>query len=330
MVAVKAEQKDSDGNLFNGVEAWSSGYDLAEGETQEIKLGIPHVDFYELEFVDANGGVWAAGEQAVITIEGVYLVVNATASWAQEGNTDKIPLEKIPQRPDGINELPSPLVVGQRYVLLQTDRIHHDREFQALQAQPTLRTVLINSRNVNGICTYSAGYSGTNAAALRNKVFFAPIDNTLETATKLVLYEEGGARTEHNIASSFIPGETHRYLVDGLTYASLVTGTAYVVNVVYQDNSELFPTAVYEPGDWIADSTNSLVHTPGSAAPWAEFGNDSTMPEDKLPFETEEWAKVGNNDSAPPTKFAQFMTHAQYTAIQNKNTSGLIFTTTSA
>ena len=182
--------------------------------------------------------------------------------------------DKLQERNAAVAVLPVPLLIGRRYLTSAENTVQQDKAFQFLQSQPTLRFLNVSATYVNGLYAYSGGYSGPNASALRNKVFFAPQGTHPGSAkpTTLRYYTERGTVRTYSIAQNAVPGEQHRFEVSGLSYAGAVTGQDFFINVVYSDGSMLYPEQTYAPGEYIATSETTLIFAPGVAASWAAQG----------------------------------------------------------
>ena len=69
----------------------------------------------------------------------------------------------VEHRPEPINSLPTPLVTGQRYVLLNSDTILGDLQATILSPQPNLKDIAISVGNVNAIRSSSVAAGGNQA-----------------------------------------------------------------------------------------------------------------------------------------------------------------------
>ena len=206
-------------------------------------------------------------------------------------------------RPTAISKLPVPLVPRRRYVLTAQDSIDQSIRIVALQEQTTLRGIEFPSHAiVNGIRAFIPTFSGNNAAALRGKVFLSLHSVPSSAVTKIHLGTALGGQAEYTVAAASVPGETRLYEVSGLAYADIEPGTGYWVNVEFADGSFVYAPTVVQPGDWTAITAQSVTHTPGSSATWAEFGSPEPLPTNKLPYQVSTWARTGNPDRIPPNK----------------------------
>ena len=212
-----------------------------------------------------------------------------------------------------ITKFPIPLIPNRRYRNTAADSIRQPRLITALNEPPsqTLIGLEINAGNINGIRFYEP----TNATpALRNRAALrlrATPEAGQPTITAFHIGTTIAGMVRHTVASSFVPGVQHVYLISGLTYSSVVVGTAYYILIEYSDGS-YYPSSIrYDPGDWTASSQTILSGTPGAAAPWAENGDASTIPIPKMPTDIPDanlehpaaiWARADNTDPIPPSK----------------------------
>ena len=199
-----------------------------------------------------------------------------------------------------------PFARRRRIIASEPFQIPNPEQVTALQAQPTLRTMSLNTDFVNGVRGFAPNYAGTDATILRNRVVFVTHGNPpadAPTATHLIM-DSGltGTPTEYAIASSPIPGEQHIYLVTGRAYSDLVAGAQYYINIKYSDGSYLYPPTDYIAGDYYAISETELRLNRQSALPFAgQRNHDGTIkvPENFLPFVTADFAKEGFTGELP-------------------------------
>ena len=201
-----------------------------------------------------------------------------------------------------ITELPVPLVPRNQYYLIQPDTIDQSKSAVVLQAQPTLRTATSLTPNFNGVRGFSPTYNGISASTLRNRVVVSFHSTLTSPPSKLMWGTALGRQAEYAVSSTIVPGLQHTYLVTGLSYDDMVRGSTFWFNVQFQDGSWLFPPTQVTAGFWTALTAQSLIGTPGSAADWAQIGDDSTMPPSKLPYQVAVWAREDNDDPIPPGK----------------------------
>ena len=97
-----------------------------------------------------------------------------------------------------------------------------------------------------------------------------------------VVFYAGSTRRTYTVASSFIPGLQHFYLINGLNASAMTIGSSYNYNFQLINGSWAFAPTVYIPGDYSWDGTQWIL-TPGSPAEWAQLGNPAIIPRDKLP-----------------------------------------------
>ena len=168
----------------------------------------------------------------------------------------------LPQRPSE----------GDRFILLREDTVPNDRAVQSVQRQPTLRQVYFGGgvAHPRYLRAYAPNYSGSNAVALRGKVFLVYGGTRTTIASKLVWHRAQLARTEYNVSSTAVPGLPYWYAVAGLTWDSLAPGT-YYANVINDDGAKMFADTQLPIADYTYDGTE-WIHTPGVAAWWAVQG----------------------------------------------------------
>ena len=198
-----------------------------------------------------------------------------------------------------VASLPTPLVIGERYLLDTADILHRPAMITALQEQPNLRGLEINVGQVNAIRTYGPTHATVN---LRNRAVLslhgAP-EGSIPTHVKL---GRTPVTTSYAVSASIVPGIQHTYYISGLTYDSLTPGTTYYVNVLFADGTEVYLAMEVAIGDWTATGLTTLIHTPGIPDSIYLPGNTDPYPVNKLPYQTSPWAQVGNTSRIPASK----------------------------
>ena len=141
-----------------------------------------------------------------------------------------------------------PLVINTNYLLTADDTIRQDARITALQEQVgTLRGIELNQGNVNGVRATAPG-AGTVADfqdRVRVVLHATPAAGKEPVRLWLGTTIAGAVSTSYAIASTFVPGQQHNYLVTGLNYADIVPGTAYYVNIEFTDGTFAYLSVSY-------------------------------------------------------------------------------------
>ena len=277
-------------------------FQLAINETSGVFASYDSADWEHI--VDASGNSYYQVLVSDIPVASGYSVREFDDLELNTINIDVDQWKRILSgRPVAITRLPVPLVPTHRYILSAPDTIDQSVKITALQEQTTLRGIEFPTHAVvNGIRAFIPTYSGNNAAALRGKVFLSLHSVPPSAVSKIHLGTALGSQSEYTVAAASVPGETRLYEISGLSYNDIIVGTGYWVNVEFADGSFVYAPTAVAAGDWTARTAQSVVHSPGSAAVWAENGNADPFPVNKLPYQTEIWARVGNDDPLPIAK----------------------------
>ena len=174
----------------------------------------------------------------------------------------------------GIQSLPIPLVVGHKYILLADDVITQDKPFSWLNFATTGRHMQIDGLDTgSGLYAYASNYGPV--PDFRGKVFLDPRGGPSgKTPTRVYYHTDLGGTQSYAVASSFVPGQMHRFEVQGLGYDDTATGTRYYVNVEYDDGTKLYADTQVPPGTYYASSPRALLHVSQHIVP-ADLEADS-------------------------------------------------------
>ena len=191
-------------------------------------------------------------------------------------------------RPAGINELPIPLVEGDQYILLREDTIANPIDVTATQqgaGNALLRTLDFAGRIPGWTSITAYGAAFPNPTLRGQTVLIGGSSQTMHDVVAVHARAKGGTDyTRYAVSASSLSSQfQHQFVVTGLTFAALAAGTELDLYLELDDGTQLPAGDVYEAGDWTADSPTHAVHTPGSAARWAEFGNTDPIPLTKIP-----------------------------------------------
>ncbi len=208
-----------------------------------------------------------------------------------DDEVNQVPLSLLDDRyrrqvPDNTPEVfsfptdPAP-VAGDSVTLLHPDAVLQYYTGTIIQAQVTLRTMAVNltipGGNIVRLQGYIPTYTGTDAAALRGKVF--AIISGSPTSWPNTLYYKG---FPHSIRQSIVPGSQHHYEVSGLGYAQLVVDEKPQYAFTLADQTRYPHDRQYQP-DTYTFNGSSWELTPGSVSRWAESDSTDTIPPNKLP-----------------------------------------------
>ena len=162
--------------------------------------------------------------------------------------------------------LPENAPVNTEFRSTESTTLAVPRRLQWLDSQITQRFMSLVGNNqilVNGLYGYSGASTGPTAA-YANKVYLAlntslPSGTVAKTPAKLQYGSVFGSLTEYNIASASTGA--NRYEVSGLAYAGIAVGApGYFVNIVFTDNTKLWPDRTYPAGLYDSNGFNNWTH----------------------------------------------------------------------
>lgn len=213
-------------------------------------------------------------------------------SWSPHLVSEAIDALAAPARPTCVDELPvPPFTVGQMFCLVATGHVQNPvQQTFATGSGGARLTTLTGLTGWATLAQYTAGYAGSGAPTLRGKTFL--VGSVEPTGSRIVRIwwraaGDTGDYTSGAVSETGASGTFQHYfeVTGGLAYNAFSDGDKISVYLEREDGTYLPLSTDYERGDWTADTTTTLTHTPGTAAYWAETGNTDRIPRGKLPRE---------------------------------------------